>query len=71
MNKHSKEFTGRVTSARSLEKVSKHRGGLGRACLGRHLKDATPPRPASSFVAEGNTSDISGKIQLVVEKFRK
>ena len=40
MNKHSKEFTGSVTSARRLEKVSKHRGGLGRACLGRSSSKA-------------------------------
>ena len=38
---------------------------------GERALDATPPRPASSFVAEGNTSDISGKIELVLEKFRK
>ena len=36
---------------------------------GERALDATPPRPASSFVAEGNTSDISGKNSTLVESF--
>ena len=38
---------------------------------GERALDVPPLRLASSSVAEENTSDISGKIQLVVEKFRK